>query len=172
MRNWPWFWELVGGKFVRHPKLQTFTIKVKDSRDISTAHLPKTFSWTDEFYFVDHMPKGRHILLAGDLTTLDDPAREKYPGRMFGDEFPDRFFNVGIAEQNMFGVAAGMGDTTVRDLFRNLSSPKVSTAQALANAMGMTVDEVISLGDGPAARVPQAADFIPSESGGIQIGDP
>lgn len=55
------------------------------------------------------------------------------------------------------GVAAGMGDTTVRDLFRNLSSPKVSTAQALANAMGMTVDEVISLGDGPAARVPQVA---------------
>ncbi|NLA76436.1 MAG: transketolase family protein [Clostridiales bacterium] len=27
---------------------------------------------------------------------------------MFGDKFPDRFFNVGIAEQNMFGVAAGM----------------------------------------------------------------
>ena len=27
---------------------------------------------------------------------------------MFGDEFPDRFFNVGIAEQNMFGMAAGM----------------------------------------------------------------
>ena len=27
---------------------------------------------------------------------------------MFGDEFPDRFFNVGIAEQNMFGAAAGL----------------------------------------------------------------
>ena len=27
---------------------------------------------------------------------------------MFGEKFPDRFFNVGIAEQNMFGVAAGM----------------------------------------------------------------
>ncbi|MGI6249119.1 MAG: transketolase family protein [Acutalibacteraceae bacterium] len=27
---------------------------------------------------------------------------------MFGEEFPDRFFNVGIAEQNMFGIAAGM----------------------------------------------------------------
>ncbi len=26
----------------------------------------------------------------------------------FQKEFPDRFFNVGIAEQNMFGVAAGM----------------------------------------------------------------
>ncbi len=27
---------------------------------------------------------------------------------MFGEKFPERFFNVGIAEQNMFGVAAGM----------------------------------------------------------------
>lgn len=27
---------------------------------------------------------------------------------LFGDAFPDRFFNVGIAEQNMFGMAAGM----------------------------------------------------------------
>ncbi|MGE5423212.1 MAG: transketolase family protein [Ignavibacteriales bacterium] len=26
----------------------------------------------------------------------------------FGESFPDRFFNVGIAEQNLFGVAAGM----------------------------------------------------------------
>ncbi len=26
----------------------------------------------------------------------------------FQKKFPDRFFNVGIAEQNMFGVAAGM----------------------------------------------------------------
>lgn len=27
---------------------------------------------------------------------------------MFGEKFPDRFFNVGIAEQNMFGMAAGL----------------------------------------------------------------
>ncbi|NLX92482.1 MAG: transketolase family protein [Clostridiales bacterium] len=27
---------------------------------------------------------------------------------MFGEAFPDRFFNVGIAEQNMFGMASGM----------------------------------------------------------------
>lgn len=27
---------------------------------------------------------------------------------MFGEKFPDRFFNAGIAEQNMFGMAAGM----------------------------------------------------------------
>jgi type 1 glutamine amidotransferase len=88
MRDWPWFWSTVGGKFSRHAKLQTFTVVVKDRTDISTAHLPATFQWTDEFYYVDHMPEGLHVLLAGDLVHLDDPGKEKYPGNKFGDEFP------------------------------------------------------------------------------------
>ena len=29
----------------------------------------------------------------------------------FADAFPDRFFNVGIAEQNMMGIAAGLAKT-------------------------------------------------------------
>jgi type 1 glutamine amidotransferase len=29
-----------------------------------------------------------HVLLAGDLTTLDDPAKNQYPGKRFGNEFP------------------------------------------------------------------------------------
>ena len=88
MRQWPWFWEMLGGRFLRHPKLQTFTIRVKDPKDPSTAHLGESFQWTDEFYFLDHMPTGLHVLLAGDLTTLTDPAKDKYPGKLFGDEFP------------------------------------------------------------------------------------
>jgi uncharacterized protein len=88
MRQWPWYWSLIGGKFLRHPKLQTFTVKVKDPKDISTAHLSATFEWTDEFYYVDHMPDDLHVLLAGDLTKLDDPGKETYPGKKFGDEFP------------------------------------------------------------------------------------
>ena len=88
MRKWPWFWSMLGGKFVRHPKMQTFTVKVKDREDISTRHLPAEFSWTDEFYYVDNIPPGRHVLLAGDLVKLDDPEKEKYPGKSFGDEFP------------------------------------------------------------------------------------
>lgn len=88
MRDWPWFWSVLGGKFSRHAKMQTFTVRVKDRNDISTAHLPPTFQWTDEFYYVDHMPEGLHVLLAGDLVHLDDPGKEKYPGKKFGDEFP------------------------------------------------------------------------------------
>jgi uncharacterized protein len=88
MRQWPWFWALVGGKFVRHPKMQTFTIYVKDRNDISTAHLGEKFQWTDEFYYVDNMQRGLHVLLAGDLVNLVDPQKDKYPGQAFGDEFP------------------------------------------------------------------------------------
>lgn len=88
MRHWPWFSEMLGGKFVRHPKLQPFTIKVKDTKDPATAHLPPTFQWTDEFYFTTNMPPDLHVLLAGDLTTLTDPEKEKYAGKTTDDEFP------------------------------------------------------------------------------------
>ncbi len=42
----------------------------------------------------------------------------------FGEAFPERFFNVGIAEQNMFGIAAGLAKTGL--------IPFVSTMAAFA----------------------------------------
>ena len=44
----------------------------------------------------------RVVLLTGDLgfTVLED----------FAARFPDRFFNVGVAEQNMIGLATGLAD--------------------------------------------------------------
>ncbi len=86
MRNWPWFWAALGGKFSHHAKLQTFSIRVKDKDHASTAHFPSTFPWTDEFYYVDHMPDGLHVLLAGDLVTLDDPGKGPY--LKLNSEFP------------------------------------------------------------------------------------
>ncbi len=88
MRHWPWFWEMLGGKFVRHAKFQSFTVKVKDANDPATAHLPANFQWSDEFYFLTNMPSGLHVLLAGDLTSINDPQKEKFPGKMPDDEFP------------------------------------------------------------------------------------
>lgn len=44
----------------------------------------------------------RVVLLTGDLGfAVLEP---------FADEFPNRFFNVGVAEQNMLGLAAGLAD--------------------------------------------------------------
>lgn len=77
MRDWPWFWAMAGGSFVRHPKLQEFTIHVVDRTHPSTSFFPETFRWTDEFYFLRDMPPGLRVLLAGDLTTLVDPQKPK-----------------------------------------------------------------------------------------------
>lgn len=43
-------------------------------------------------------------------------------------------------------LAAGMGESAVRDLFRNESSPKVANAVALAKAVGRSVDEIVQIG--------------------------
>jgi len=48
----------------------------------------------------------RIVLLTGDLGFM---ALEP-----FRDKFPDRFFNVGVAEQNMIGVATGLAESGYR----------------------------------------------------------
>lgn len=87
-RKWPWFWELLGGKFVRHPKLQTFTIKVVDKQHPSTSFLGDTWEWEDECYYLDNLNPGNRILLAADLSTVEDEKQGEYPGTTFGRYFP------------------------------------------------------------------------------------
>ncbi len=43
-----------------------------------------------------------------DIVVVDADLGNSTTARKFRDEFPDRFFTVGIAEQNMIGVAAGL----------------------------------------------------------------
>jgi type 1 glutamine amidotransferase len=87
-RSYPYFWEVLGGKFRRHPPLQPFTIKVLDPKHPSAAHLGATWQWADEFYYHDNLNPRMHVILAGDLSTLKDPKRDEYPGKVFGDLFP------------------------------------------------------------------------------------
>jgi len=87
-RDWPWFWNMLGGKFLRHPPYQPFHIKVIDKNHISTAHLPDPWQWEDECYYIHHLNPDIHVLLAADLTTIEDEYRDEYPGTIFGDLFP------------------------------------------------------------------------------------
>jgi len=43
-----------------------------------------------------------------DIVVLDADLSCSTQTKLFGDKFPDRFFNVGIAEQNLIGTAAGL----------------------------------------------------------------
>ncbi len=87
-RQWPWFWSMLGGKFVRHPKWQPFTIQVCDTQHPSTAHLGETWQWSDEFYLLDHLNPDLHVLLSGDRMKLDDAAKAAYSGEQIGGACP------------------------------------------------------------------------------------
>jgi len=43
-----------------------------------------------------------------DIVALDADLASSTTTAKFGAEFPERFFNVGVAEQNMIGIAAGL----------------------------------------------------------------
>jgi type 1 glutamine amidotransferase len=69
-RDWPYFWSVVGGKFVEHPKLQPFVVHVVDSAHVIAKDLPAEFPWTDEAYFTDHVNPGIHPVLVIDRKLL------------------------------------------------------------------------------------------------------
>lgn len=46
-----------------------------------------------------------------DLVVLDADLSSSTKTSSFAKKFPDRFFNVGVAEQNMIGIAAGLATT-------------------------------------------------------------
>lgn len=87
-REWSWFWDMLGGKFVRHPPLQEFTIKVIDQNNPATDFLGETWDWEDEPYYLGNLNPDIHILLAMDYTQLKDGDEPKGPGTQFGNYTP------------------------------------------------------------------------------------
>jgi type 1 glutamine amidotransferase len=87
-RKWPWYWALAGGKFLRHPKMQPFTVRVVDPTHPSTRNIPSSFEWTDECYYHDNLNPKIRPLLVTDPAKLDDPKKAEYPGDRFGNAMP------------------------------------------------------------------------------------
>lgn len=105
-RNWPWFWKMLGGTFVKHPPYQQFDVKVIQANHPSTAHLPATWAWEDEAYYLHHLYPGIQVLLAHDLTTIEDPGKAEYPGTLFGDLYPGAWcqkFDGGVEWYTTYG---------------------------------------------------------------------
>lgn len=87
-RQWPWFWANLGGKFEFHPPQEEFDIKMIDKKHVSTEHLPATWKWTDECYFLNELNPDIQILMAVDIRSLNQNNIKKYKSRRFGDYFP------------------------------------------------------------------------------------
>ncbi|MDF1572560.1 MAG: ThuA domain-containing protein [Bacteroidales bacterium] len=105
-RDWPWYAEMVGGKFIRHPKLQKFDIHVIDPTHVSTSHLPKVWQWEDECYYSNYLNPAIHVLLAADLGTIKDDEKDEYPGDVFGNLFPLAWYHV-VEGTRVFYTALG-----------------------------------------------------------------
>jgi type 1 glutamine amidotransferase len=79
---------VLGGKFLRHPKLQKFAVRVKGANYPATRGIPAAFAWADEYYHSDHLNPDIHVLLDTDPAKLDDPQKPTCPGDRFGDSLP------------------------------------------------------------------------------------
>ncbi len=132
-RSWPYYWSVVGGKFLRHPKLQKFTIRVADADHRATKDLPASFEWEDECYFHEFLNPDLHPLLVTDPSKLDDPARAQHPCDLVGDALPlawclkadggrafytalghkkEHYTNPLLARHILGGILWVLGDTT------------------------------------------------------------
>ena len=85
-RDWPWFWNLLGGSFSFHAPFQKFTVSVVDKQHPSTTAFPSdTWAWEDEFYVMKSAPSDLHVLLAGNIKPLKMPEGQ----RKLADAMPD-----------------------------------------------------------------------------------
>jgi type 1 glutamine amidotransferase len=82
--GWAWYGQLLGGAayFLGHPPIQSARVQVETSDHPSTAHLPQSFTRTDEWYSFRTNPRSSvQVLLTldeasygvGDLAMGDHP---------------------------------------------------------------------------------------------------
>ncbi|WP_426512838.1 ThuA domain-containing protein [Dactylosporangium sp. McL0621] len=69
--NWPWYEGLLGGaNYYDHGPAQSGTVRTVDRRDVSTAGLPATWSFKDEWYNLVPAPSRVRVLLTVDEHSL------------------------------------------------------------------------------------------------------
>ncbi|ROQ59870.1 hypothetical protein EDD93_7275 [Streptomyces sp. 840.1] len=78
--DWPFYGELVGARFDRHPEFQQGTLVIEDHRHPATAHLAGTWEFSDEWYEFRENPRGRvRVLASADASSYEGAAGEGHP---------------------------------------------------------------------------------------------
>ncbi|MEV6021924.1 ThuA domain-containing protein [Streptomyces sp. NPDC052036] len=92
--DWPYYGELLGARFARHPQYQPGRALIEDRCHPATAHLPAVWEFTDEWYDFRSSPRGSvRVLASADESSYegggmgkDHPlvwCREQGAGRVF-----------------------------------------------------------------------------------------
>ncbi|MFC4149918.1 ThuA domain-containing protein [Micromonospora mangrovi] len=79
--DWPFYGNLVGAWFASHPAIQQANVTVEDRAQAATAHLPQTWTRTDEWYnYRTNARSTAHV-----LASLDESS---YSGGSMGGDHP------------------------------------------------------------------------------------
>lgn len=79
--DWPYYGELLGARFDRHPEYQPGKAVVEDRGHPATRHLPFIWEFTDEWYDFRASPRGSvRVLVSADESS--------YEGGGMGDDHP------------------------------------------------------------------------------------
>ncbi|MFF3330990.1 ThuA domain-containing protein [Streptomyces sp. NPDC002888] len=92
--DWPYYGDLLGARFDRHPAYQPGKAVIEDPGHPATRHLPGVWDFTDEWYDFRANPRGRvRVLAVADETSYDGGGmganhplvwcREQGAGRVF-----------------------------------------------------------------------------------------
>ncbi|MFK0153330.1 ThuA domain-containing protein [Streptomyces sp. NPDC090499] len=117
--DWPYYGELLGARFDRHPEYQPGRALVEDRDHPATRHLPAVWDFTDEWYDFRDNPRGRvRVLLRADETSYDGGGtgddhplawcREQGAGRVFYTALghaPEAYRDSGFLAHLYGGVA-------------------------------------------------------------------
>ena len=104
--DWPWYGELVGAYFKRHPAPQEAKVDVVDRDFIATRCLPPVWTRTDEWYDFREPPKDVKILL-----TLDEKS---YTGGGMGGFHPVAWYHT-VGEGRAFYTELGHTNESFAD---------------------------------------------------------
>jgi type 1 glutamine amidotransferase len=99
--GWPFYGQLVGAYFLRHPDIQQATVNIEQAAHPAVAGLPSPWSRLDEWYDFRTNPRGKVTVLA----TVDESS---YSGGTMGADHP-----IVWAHETAVGRAfyTGMGHT-------------------------------------------------------------
>ena len=79
--DWPYYGELLGARFARHPEFQPGRVVVEDHDHPATSHLPAVWDFTDEWYDFRANPRAAvRVLLSADESS--------YSGGGMGPDHP------------------------------------------------------------------------------------
>ncbi|WP_330460528.1 ThuA domain-containing protein [Streptomyces sp. NBC_00820] len=105
--DWPYYGELLGARFDRHPALQPGRAVVEDPTHPATRPLPAVWDFTDEWYDFRSSPRDRaRVLLRADETS--------YEGGRMGPDHPLAWCRE-QGSGRVFYTALGHADEAYRD---------------------------------------------------------